>query len=158
MKSDLKLPSLLASILLLLVVTVFPASAAPSIQISKAVFVTQADGFGNYTREEDNHFISGSKTSVYVELDNFTVKKDDEKYEINIRVELDVIDSEEKIVAKSDKVFALNKDLKSNQRDLSFKVPLDFSKWKTGKYTLVFKATDNIRNMLHIKQVPLEIF
>ncbi len=158
MKSDLRFCRCLLSIMLLLIITVIPASASPSILISKAVFVSQADGFGNYTNEEDNHFLSGSKTSVYVELDNFTVKKGEEEYEIDIRVELDVIDSEDKIVAKSDKVFALKKSLKSNQRDLSFKVPLDFSKWKTGKYTLVFKATDNIQNMLHVTQLPLEIF
>lgn len=134
-----------------------PAFAAP-IQISKAVFVSQADGFGNYTKEKDNHFLSGSSTSVYVEVENFTVAQGEEDFRIDIRVELDVMNSEGNIIAKSDKVFSLKRTIKSNQRDLSFKVPLDFSKWKTGKYTLVFKATDNIQNMLHIKKLPLEIF
>jgi hypothetical protein len=145
----------IAAILAILAVT--PAFAAP-IQISKAVFVSQADGFGNYTKEKDNHFLSGSSTSVYVEVENFTVPRGDEDFRIDIRVELDVMNSEGNIIAKSDKVFSLKRTLKSNQRDLSFKVPLDFSKWKTGKYTLVFKATDNIQNMLHIKKLPLEIF
>lgn len=134
-----------------------PAFAAP-IQISKAIFVSEADGFGNYTKEKDNHFLSGSSTSVYVEVENFTVAQGEEDFRIDIRVELDVMNSEGNIIAKSDKIFSLKRTIKSNQRDLSFKVPLDFSKWKTGKYTLVFKATDNIQNMLHIKKLPLEIF
>lgn len=157
MRSYLRSLKIFVIAAVLAILAVMPAFAAP-IQISKAVFVSQADGFGNYTKEKDNHFLSGSSTSVYVEVENFTVSQGEEDFRIDIRVELDVMNSEGNIIAKSDKVFSLKRTIKSNQRDLSFKVPLDFSKWKTGKYTLVFKATDNIQNMLHIKKLPLEIF
>lgn len=157
MKSGIKGSCLLSVTIMIFLLSVIPAFAA-SIQIGKALFVSQADGFGNYVKEKDNHFLSGNGTTVYIELEDFTVARGEEDYGIDISVELDVLNSEGRVIAKSDKVFSLKKDLKSNQRDLSFKVPLDFSKWKKGKYTLVFKATDNIRNMLGEKRLPLEIF
>jgi len=155
LKTGIKGSTLPIITILALLLAAIPAFAAP-IQIGKALFASKADGFGNYTREEDNHFLSGNSTIVYIELDNFTVERSEEDYGIDINVELDVLDSEGRIIAKSNSVF--KKDLKSNQRDLSFKIPLDFSKWKKGKYTIALKATDNIRKMLGVKQLPLEIF
>jgi len=129
-----------------------------SIRIRKALFVQEAEGFGIYTKEEDNHFLSGSSTWVYLELENFSRQVSDEDFEIDLFVRLDVLDGEDRIKATSDRVFALGKNLKSQQQDLSFKVAMDFSKWKSGPYRLKFTAIDNSRNETHSVEVPLTIY
>ena len=151
-------------VFLTLLMVFLSGSAVPAysenggISIRKAIFVQDAEGFGIYTREEDDHFISGSRTWVYMEIENFSTRKADEEYLIDLFVRLDVLDGEDRIIATSDRVFSLQKQLKSPQQDLSFKVVMDFSKWKSGPYKLKFTAMDNTRNETFSRELPLQIF
>jgi len=146
---------IMAALLFLQVQTVH---AEENIQISKAEFVTEAKGFGIYEKEEDNHFLSGSTTGVYLEIDNFSVRQGEEKFVTDIHVRLDVLNEENKVVYTSDDVFKMQNELKSRRRDLSFRIPLDFSGWKTGKYTLNFTVFDKIRQQTNSKNLALQIF
>lgn len=160
-KSELlKFISRLATILIfILCITVISAAAdESSLKISKALFVSEASGFGIYEKEENDHFLSGSKTSIYIEIDNFCVRQGEEKFVSDISVRLDVYNEKNEIVFTGEEVFSMKNELKSRRRDLSFKVPLDLSKWKTGKYTLTFVAKDNIRGLEDTASLPLEIF
>lgn len=151
-------------IFLAVLLVIIAGSAGPSysenggLSIRKTLFVQNAEGFGIYTREEDDHFISGSKTWVYMELENFSTRKADEEYLIDLFVRLDVLDGEDRIIATSDKVFSLQKQLKSPQQDLSFKVVIDLSKWKSGPYKLKFTAMDNTKNETCSTELPLKVF
>ena len=155
-------PSLIQTatlLVLLLFILHLPAAADDSpIKINKAIFVSEASGFGIYEKEENNHFLSGSKTSVYLEIENFSVKQEEEKFTTDIQAKLDVFNDKNEVVFTSEKVFSMKNELKSKRKDLSFKVPLDFSKWKTGRYTLTFTVRDNIREQEDSASLPLEIF
>lgn len=154
--SLVKIATLLVLLLFMLQV---PAVAEDgSIKISKAFFVSEASGFGIYEKEENNHFLSGSKTSVYLEIENFSVKQGEERFSTDIQAKLDVFNDKNEVVFTSEKVFNMKNELKSKRKDLSFKVPLDFAKWKTGKYTLTFTVIDNIKEEEDSANLPLEIF
>jgi len=160
-KSDICLSLVKTATLLVLLLFLLqvPATADDSpIKINKAFFVSEASGFGIYEKEENNHFLSGSKTSVYLEIENFSVKQGKEKFSTDIQTKLDVFNDKNEVVFTSEKVFKMKNELKSRRKDLSFKVPLDFSKWKTGRYTLTFTVRDNIREQEDSASLPLEIF
>lgn len=160
-KSDICLSLVKTATLLVLLLFMLqvPAAAEESpIRINKAIFVSEASGFGIYEKEENNHFLSGSKTSVYLEIENFSVKQGEEKFSTDIQTKLDVFNDKNEVVFTSEKVFKMKNELKSRRKDLSFKVPLDFSKWKTGRYTLTITVRDNIREQEDSANLPLEIF
>ena len=134
------------------------ASDAEGFSFTKGLFVKEVKGFGMYTEEETSRFESGSKITIYLEVDGFQRVKKDKDYGLNMSLDRHVKDDKGNTGIEQEGVITADLLVKSLIHDFYFTVNIDLAELPQGKYTLSFIATDETNGNKTSHDMAIEIY
>ena len=142
------------------IATIFLLAApclAGSVGVNKAIFASRIENFGIYD-ETSNRYKSGSTALIYLEVVDFMLTEAKGTYSLDLSVDLSVLDSSGKEVARQSDMLAWARTFKSKVHDVYFTLNVTFNGWPPGDYTLVVTVKDNMARTFNPVKMPVEIF
>jgi hypothetical protein len=111
----------------------------------KVVACNSAEGYGVYSPLEPNH--PGTKVIFYVEPANYGVLRSEGRFVIDCTVDLFILDTTGKLLARNENVRKINKVSRSPVLDLFFTLELNIAKTVKAKSFIVkIVLNDRIKN------------
>lgn len=132
------------------------ARTGKKLKIPKALFCRKIMGFGIYTPFATNHFAPGQLVLLYTEVDNFTRIKNDDAWEIDLKIGITISTEIGAPLYRNDNFSTVHFSPRSPIRDLWLTSRLNIPKTvQVGKkYNLLITVTDTANSSVVSKAIP----
>ncbi len=114
-----------------------------TLDVRNLAFCEEVKSFGNYTPVKSISFKPGQRVFLYVEIDNFSVHLDGDKYETKLQTEYNIVDASGGRI--STKLEPVNEECRNRRHDYYITYTIDVPKdLRPGDYTLQLTIEDEV--------------